>query len=342
MKTRLDICLLSVLLGGCAAHVVRSITPGEVVPPPAASKRVVARNEGFLSPFHQAHAGQIVLSTSPIPRDAAPADVVTTFDASTPVWPRLYLSDSAANLAGDECGNDRKKDRFLFAEVGGQSVSLDYSRLTDPVWQEATTYSIVEPRGQEDVAVPLFDGKPLPTDSSAQQLRYNYINLLLPLLHDGDNPVRFSAIFRCNTDNNKAVTVAATDVIIRLSPAIRAQLIGAMDKVMATSSLPARMEPLMLQPVVSQYRSLYTVERVSAEGRWQVEYERINGRPLRRVIDGKAFLRRRDGTGCEWLGVTYIQQSIGEGRFEDSMTAMFGDRSPIQCAALAEHTKTAK
>jgi hypothetical protein len=197
--------------------------PGKTKPDASTKRGVPARIDPgpWAGPLAQKHAGKVVFSSAPIPRDGADDSAAyTSYTLGEPLFMRYWGKDSPHNL--QPCDQHSVRTLHLYADVNGAAASRPIEQLASFGSYEVSGELVIE-RGMSSLSNELEHAFTSPTTftgdrATAGEATIRTFNTkIIPMLREGENTLRIILALSCANDPVKVIVADGT-LAVRVPP----------------------------------------------------------------------------------------------------------------------------
>lgn len=306
--------------------------------------------EGFVSDFHEEHAGEVVFSDEPIPREEhGDFEPKSTFELGEPIYTRTFLEESLGNVL-------RKRDLECLEKSGpqndmrmemhfqiGDAPESDWIQVLESAYfgkDEFGRTTTNDFKGHSMTGTPDAEPEVMPPD---KPMFHTFSSEVLSKLEPGENELTLHAKAMCETaerpdgDYQRGVTekVASGSLTLKIEDADQ-------KKQFWDERGPKLPEPKhsdqeqIAEAAEKRLREKWSNEEVlrvvTTDAHWDVKSHRFTGQPVRRDVEAMALVKRKDNGVCRVFYITIRQGHAGGGNYEEGVSIATGQYHYVPCA----------
>lgn len=296
------------------------------------------KDEGFTSPVHGAHAGEILFSKKPVPRaPTSDADFGTSFQLTDKIYLRPFLKRSLENdlrATGWQCYKDRI--RGMKVQVGDapekEWVTIEWKGTHENNFDDWLSWSLAS-----DGKRYLTEGKLVWTPKSGDY-RWDFATEVVPLLKEGDNQLTFHVVGHCYAKGDgyemQDWTAASSTITLTVPKGGKEAYWKKVGPFLPKHALKGgkKLVAPMKKTVAEEWPSEDVLAAVTTSEEWHVALNRYHGKPEHRTVSAVVVVRKKGEERCRAFDLSFRQQYTGSGKkFHKAMSLLVGSSKDFPC-----------
>lgn len=304
-------------------------------------------DQGFHSDFHKKHAGEIVFSSEPIPKeDHSDVTAETTFELGDAIYHRSFFEQSMGNTmrARDlNCEGEPTPSNDLtmtmYIQIG-DAPREDWIEANKPLYfseDEFDTWTSTP--YYNDSLTGTEDREPTESDNAMYD---TFAGKVLPSLDPGAHELTFHAIARCmraerasgGSKHGATREVASGTIELEIESADQKQQFWAERGPRLPDAEHPDQEtiaPAAKQRLDAKWSNEDVLRIVTTDSDWKVTTNERTGEPVRRSVPAKALVEKKKDGVCRLFEIT-IRQAYADDDFRDDVTIATGGFTVVPCA----------
>lgn len=294
----------------------------------AHAKESLVPDEGFTSPVHKKHPGEIVFSNRPIDRsNPSEKGFIKSAKLGDDLHLRVFLDGSFENAfrkKGKRCNGDKR--RLLRVILDNDESFLEAKGMVTEDWNDWTNF---RPLGdgpltrKPSFGVAFVDGM-----ANENQAPHGFWTDLAPRLKPGKNTLRFEAVADCNMGIDRII-VATGELVMQVDAKAKAKLV--------TKNRPALPKSTMkklhkeIEKAMQRKWPIKVYDISVTSDAWTITRHPIHGHPVKRSISGWA-VTDEPKEGCSLMTFTVSQLANGKSYHKNFSADIFtGSHRAYSC-----------